>query len=253
MSDPSPWLILLGAVAGGVGTFIGAGGGFLLVPALIFLYPDAAPDTITSISLAVVSCNAVSGSIAYARMKRIDYGWGWRLALAAAPASVLGALTTSLFPRRTFDAAFAVVLLLAGLAMLRWPEPPLKEGHQRKTGLGMSLSAGAAYVSSLFGIGGGGLHVPVLVYVLGLPAHMATATAQFILAGMALLATATHIVTGTLAGSVWPTLYLAAGALVGAQVGAAFSNRVHGTTLIRGLAVALGVVGVRILLRTLGG
>ena len=70
--NPSLWLILLGAVAGGLGTLIGAGGGFLLVPALIFLYPAAAPDTITSISLAVVACNAVSGSMAYARMKRID-------------------------------------------------------------------------------------------------------------------------------------------------------------------------------------
>ncbi|MSR06180.1 MAG: sulfite exporter TauE/SafE family protein [Gemmatimonadetes bacterium] len=249
--NPSLWLILLGAVAGGVGTLIGAGGGFLLVPALIFLYPAAAPDTITSISLAVVACNAISGSIAYAHMKRIDYPLGWRLALAAAPASVLGALSTSLLPRRMFDTAFGVVLLVAGTAMLTWPKAPEGVGEKRRTALGMTFSAGAAYVSSLFGIGGGGLHVPVLVYVLGVPAHIATATATFILAGMALIATATHLVTGSLAGALWPTLYLAAGALVGAQAGAAFSNRVHGTTLIRGLAVALGVVGVRILLRAL--
>jgi hypothetical protein len=115
----------------------------------------------------------------------------------------------------------------------------------------MALSAGAAYASSLFGIGGGGLHVPVLVHVLGFPAHAATATATFILAGMALVGTLTHVVTGSLTGAVWPTVYLAAGALVGAQGGAAFSSRVHGNALIRGLAVALGIVGVRILWRTL--
>src|SRR5258706_108229 len=142
---------------------MGAGGGFLPVPALIFLYPDAAPDAITSISLAVVSVNAVSGSIAYARMKRIDYAWGWRLALAAAPASILGALSTSFFPRRTFDAVFAVVLLLAGAAMLAWPQAPQRPTEHRRTALGMSLSAGAAYVASLVGIGGGGLAGPALV------------------------------------------------------------------------------------------
>ena len=245
-------LVLLGAAVGGVGTLIGAGGGFLLVPALMFLYPEASPETITSISLAVVTCNAISGSIAYARMKRIDYGAGWRLALAAAPASALGALSTSFLPRRTFDAVFAVVLLLAGVAMAVWPEAPARAADRRgDTTVGMGFSAAAAYVSTLFGIGGGGLHVPVLVYVLGFPTHIATATSQFILAGMALVGTITHAVSGNLAGVVRPTLVLAAGALVGAQAGAALSNRIHGTALIRGLAVALGIVGVRILWGTL--
>lgn len=240
--------ILLGAAVGGIGTLIGAGGGFLLVPVLMFLHPEASAETITSISLAVVSCNAVSGSVAYARMKRIDYGAGWRLALAAAPASVLGALSTSLFPRRTFDAVFAVVLLLAGVAMVIWPEPhPRAAARRGNTSLGMGFSAAAAYVSTLFGIGGGGLHVPVLVYVLGFPTHIATATSQFILAGMALVGTVTHAVSGSYAGVIQTTVLLAAGALVGAQAGAALSNRVHGTVLIRGLAVALGIVGVRIL------
>lgn len=91
----------------------------------------------------------------------------------------------------------------------------------------------------------------MLVYVLGFPTHVATATSQFILAGMALVGTVTHVVSGNLAGVVHPTLLLATGALVGAQVGAAFSNRVHGTVIIRGLAIALGLVGVRILWGTM--
>ena len=65
------WLIPLGFVVGAYGTLIGAGGGFLLVPVLLLLYPRETPETITSISLAVVFFNALSGSIAYARMKRI--------------------------------------------------------------------------------------------------------------------------------------------------------------------------------------
>lgn len=48
------WLIPLGFLAGGYGTLIGAGGGFVLAPALLLLYPTEAPETVTSISLAVV-------------------------------------------------------------------------------------------------------------------------------------------------------------------------------------------------------
>lgn len=66
------WLILFGFFAGGYGTLVGAGGGFIIAPALLLMYPTAAPETITSISLAVVFANALSGTLAYAPSKRID-------------------------------------------------------------------------------------------------------------------------------------------------------------------------------------
>jgi len=62
------WLLPLGFAVGAFGTVIGAGGGFLLAPILLMLYPEASPETITSISLAAVCANATSGSVAYARM-----------------------------------------------------------------------------------------------------------------------------------------------------------------------------------------
>jgi uncharacterized membrane protein YfcA len=66
-------LIALGFGVGAYGTLIGAGGGFVLMPILLLLYPDDRPELLTSISLAVVFFNTLSGSEAYAMMKRIDY------------------------------------------------------------------------------------------------------------------------------------------------------------------------------------
>src|SRR5262249_42707799 len=66
-------LALLGVVVGAFGTLIGAGGGFILVPVLMLIYPHESAQTVTCITLAVVFFNALSGSIAYARMGRIDY------------------------------------------------------------------------------------------------------------------------------------------------------------------------------------
>jgi hypothetical protein len=51
-------LTLLGLAVGTFGTLIGAGGGFLLVPILLLMYPNDDPATITSVSLAVVFLNA---------------------------------------------------------------------------------------------------------------------------------------------------------------------------------------------------
>src|SRR5690554_3005168 len=71
-----PGLVLVGLGVGVYGTIIGAGGGFLLVPLLLYLYPDLPPESVTALSLGVVFFNALSGTQAYARQRRIDYEAG---------------------------------------------------------------------------------------------------------------------------------------------------------------------------------
>jgi hypothetical protein len=65
-------LALLGVGVGLFGTLVGAGGGFILTPVLLLLYPDTKAVTIAAISLLVVFFNALSGSVAYARQRRLD-------------------------------------------------------------------------------------------------------------------------------------------------------------------------------------
>jgi uncharacterized membrane protein YfcA len=71
------------------------------------------------------------------------------------------------------------------------------------------------------------------------------------LAIMAFTGIVTHVVTGAFAHGVKLTLSLAIGALLGAPLGAYLSNRIGGAWIIRGLAIALGLVGVRILMNAL--
>lgn len=266
------WLIPLGFVIGSYGTLIGAGGGFVLVPVLLLLYPDESPEIITSISLAVVFFNALSGSWAYARMKRIDYTSGLLFAIGTIPGAVLGALSTAHIPRQLFNAVFGVLMTAASLILLLYPNRPQETTRNRgryqlernlveKDGaaytfsynpvLGVGLSCFIGYLSSFLGIGGGIIHVPVLAHLLNFPVHIATATSHFVLAIMALTGTIVHVMTGTFSHGVRRTVALAIGVLLGAQIGALLSNRVQGDWIIRGLAIALGFVGIRILIMAL--
>jgi uncharacterized membrane protein YfcA len=104
---PYLWLLPVGVLIGAFGTLIGAGGGFILTPILLLVYPHESPEIITSISLAVVFFNAFSGSVAYARMRRIDYRSGVLFALATIPGAVVGALTTTYMPRRALTWSLA--------------------------------------------------------------------------------------------------------------------------------------------------
>ena len=74
-------LLLTGFVIGTVGTLIGAGGGFILVPLLLLTHPQFSPEIVTAVSIVIVAANAVSGSVAYSRSGRIDYRAGILFAL----------------------------------------------------------------------------------------------------------------------------------------------------------------------------
>ncbi len=261
-------LVLLGIAVGAFGTLIGAGGGFILVPILLLLYPGDSPELITSISLAVVFFNAASGSIAYGRMGRIDYKSGLVFALAAVPGAILGALTTQFIPRQIFNIIFGVLLLLAAIYLATRRSRERKTSHHPRPGhfvrriverdgtaheysfnlwIGIVTSALVGYLSSLLGIGGGIVHVPVMATLLDFPVHLATATSHFVLALMALTGTIVHIASGSFDHGIVMTLCLAAGVVIGAQIGARLSSRIHGDWIIRSLAVALALVGMRIL------
>src|SRR6478609_2928475 len=82
--------ILLGVVVGTYGTLIGAGGGFVIVPVLM-LGLDYDHERAVGTSLVVVTANAVSGSIADLRKKRVDLRTAWPFAVATLPGAVLGA------------------------------------------------------------------------------------------------------------------------------------------------------------------
>jgi uncharacterized membrane protein YfcA len=263
------WLLPLGFLVGAYGTLIGAGGGFLLVPILLLLYPQETPETITSISLAVVFFNALSGSFAYARLKRIEYRSGLIFSAATIPGAILGALTTAYVPRRFFDSIFGLLLLAVSVFLMIKPggreqeSQPCFSNHQTcnltesdgtvhsfsyNRPLGITVSLAVGFVSSLLGIGGGIIHVPVLVQLLNFPVHIATATSHFVLANMALTGTLTHIATGAFTHGIRRTILLSIGVLLGAQLGAHLSGKVQGTLIIRSLAVALAAVGIRLLM-----
>ena len=111
-------LVGLGLAVGSFGTLVGVGGGFLLAPILLILYPNESPQTITAISLAVVFVNSLSGAIAYGRQRRIDYRSGVAFGLAGVPGAIVGVLLVSVVPRQPFDAIFALVLLAVAAWLL---------------------------------------------------------------------------------------------------------------------------------------
>jgi uncharacterized membrane protein YfcA len=113
---------------------------------------------------------------------------------------------------------------------------------------GIAYSTVVGFVSSFLGIGGGVIHVPLLVRALGLPTHLATATSHFVLAIIAGSGSATHAVAGSFAHGhgIRRALALSVGVVVGAQLGARLSLRASGRTVEALLGVALLALAARL-------
>jgi uncharacterized membrane protein YfcA len=249
--------VALGLAIGTFGTLIGAGGGFILVPLLLLGYQFPPADAVGT-SLSLVFLNALSGSLAYLRQRRVDLALGWRFAAATLPGAVGGAWVTRSLSSRTFGQAFGVLLI--GVAVLlflgRTAAPSSRAGarqivdasgetHHYRVDVwkGVLVSLAVGVISSVFGIGGGIIHVPFLIVVLGLPVHVATATSHFVLSISAFAGALTFLLLGHVH---LPTVGLmGAGILVGAQLGARMSIGTSAGVIRRVLAGSLAIVGAR--------
>jgi uncharacterized protein len=271
MADvPTQWtypiLIVLGVTVGTYGTLIGAGGGILLVPALLLLYPHEPANAIASISLAVVFFNTVSGTVAYGHMHRIDYRAGVLFAAAATPGGVLGAYTASWLSRQMFDLLFGMLILSLAAFIFTRPTPKhrtLRVGRYDTTHTltdfkgnsysysfsnrrGVLFCFAIGFLSSMLGMGGGAFYVPVMVYILHFPLLIATATSQLLLMVISPILSTAHVIAGSFAHGLVRTLFLGLGVIGGAQLGAYLSQHLTGVVISRVLAGGLVLIGIRL-------
>ena len=215
--------------------------------------------------------NAASGSAAYARLRRIDYLTGLIFAAAALPGAIAGAFAVAVVPRRAFDILLAS-LLLALAAYTWWAaeraiaiRPAIRgrgvitrtvAGEEKGSAYrysynlrhGIAFSVFIGFISSLLGIGGGVMHVPIMISLLHFPVHIAIATSQFVLAIISASESAVHLGRGDLDSTdLVRALLLTIGVIPGAQVGARLAQRFKGPGIVRLLTVALAVLGLRLL------
>jgi uncharacterized membrane protein YfcA len=266
-------LLFAGLLIGFIGTLIGAGGGFILVPLLLLFYPEFTPEMITAISMAVVCANAISGSVAYARSGRIDYKAGIRFALFTIPGSIAGVAIVEYVSGKLFNILFGILMLvLSGYLIFKKEQKndiTVSDADNKKlvhrtitdkSGVvytysfrelyGNIISIIVGFISPVLGIGGGIIHVPAMTNWLKFPVHIATATSHFILAIMATVTVITHACKGTYNDPAVLNLviFLALGVIPGAQIGAYYSHKLKSNVIIA-LAFCLGLVGLRIILQ----
>ena len=252
--------LAIGLVAGYLAGFLGIGGGFVVVPALTFLFlqdPGTAPWAIhmaVGTSLATMLVTSLSSIIAHHRKQAIR----WTLVRALTPGlligAVLGAFIADILQPEILVRVVGVFAVLAGLQLILGRKP---EGEKSLPGQpGVSL-AGLVIggVSSLIGIGGGALTGPWQLWH-GIRAQNAVATSAACGYPIAIAGSLSFVALGlggdmpqgTIGYVHLPAFAgIAVASALAAPLGAATVHRLPPLTVRRVFGVFLVLVGIRML------
>jgi len=237
--------LLTSVVSGSLGALLGIGGGVFLVPFLILVvglpFHQAA-----AVSLAAVIASSTAVSAATAGRKLINLKLGMVLEVATAAGGLLGGVTAQMLSPHVLQVVFAVVAILVAAAVVRGDEteslphdadtgwlggrftsPRTGETviyavHRLPVAIGASFLAGN--LSSLLGIGGGVIKVPVLVTWCGIPIRVAAATSAFMIGVTATSGAVIYYGHGEMIPA------LAASAVLGTKIGSVIGLRASART-----------------------
>jgi hypothetical protein len=259
ISNLLPLLVGVGAVVGFMSGLFGVSGGFLLTPVLMMI---GIPPTVAAAS---DSCQIVAGSssgtAAHLRMGNVDIKLGTVLLLGGLTGGWIGVRVIKYLRALgaadlTITVTYVLMLGLVGSYMFVESLRSLRRGalvpksHVSTPGPSVLsrlpfqmdfprsqvrhsilfpffLAGIVGILAAIMGVGGGFIMVPMMVYLLGMPMHVAVGTSLFQIlftcAGVTYMqATTNHTVDLVLA------LLLATGSTIGVQVGARVGRRLRG-------------------------
>ncbi len=255
-------LVGAGALVGFLSGLLGVGGGFLLTPILMMI---GVPATVAAASdtNAIVATSS-SGMAAHFRLGNVDLKLGCVLLAGGLTGAALGvqaikALRLLGFAEFAITVTYILVLGSVGAYMFAESLQSLRSGRmtsrppaRREVGTFLTslpwqmrfprsgvrhsvivpfiLCAIVGILAAVMGVGGGFLMVPMMVYLLRMPMHVAIGTDLFQIlftcAGVTVMQSYTnHTVDLTLA------LIIAAGSTLGAQIGARVGRLLRGDQL----------------------
>ncbi|OZU88028.1 hypothetical protein CIL03_12890 [Virgibacillus indicus] len=248
-------LLVIGIIAGGYGTIVGAGGGFIFVPALLILL-DMDPVIAAASGLVIVLINSFTGVLGYARQKKINYKIALTIGISALPGALLGVWLLEVYSSQYFYVIFATILVALGIFLFSKNSPlelkkkkPMPEKNTPMESKELSdkwfipLGLLMGVLSSYLGIGGGWLLVPILIYLFKVPTHRAAATSILSLCLYSTVGVVAQLYYGNID---WTTVVFGgAGVIIGANIGVILSQKLPGKVILQMLSVILVIIGVR--------
>jgi hypothetical protein len=260
MPDVNTWALAgTGLAAGFLGAMLGIGGGAIIVPVLTLCLGVPIHNAI-AVSLISIVTNACTATGIYIRSHMTNLKLGALLGIALVPGAVLGGLLASLMTATALSIIFSLILVYVAFrlfprrqkAEIAASQDGIKEkdhaqhswldGHYydpatdqevnyqvHRPVIGMASGLFAGIISTLIGIGGGIINVPVMIMLMKVPFKAAIATSSFLLAVTTMTGSLFYSFNGYIQPDIAAPLIIST--YIGSRAGAAFSRRSQNAVL----------------------
>ncbi len=238
-------LLLTGSTAGILGALFGLGGGFIFVPVLMLAF-GLAPAGAVAVSLIGIIAGSVGASTVFVDKGLSNIRLGLLMEITTAAGAIIGAIVAGLLDEWLLMCIFSAIVLYSAARMIMNPEkviPPSEDCESRfafeyrdeandenvryevdNVKGGMALCTVAGMISSMTGVGGGAVKVPLMNIYMHVPIKAASPTSSYMIGITAFSGAITYLLSGQV------LLEYAAGIAIGA-----FAGSIAGTSLARKL------------------
>jgi uncharacterized protein len=283
MTDVNIWALAgTGFVAGTFGAMLGIGGGVLIIPMLTLILGIPIQVAIGS-SLVSIVINGLTAVSVYIRNHMTNLKLGLLLSCAMVPGAMAGAFLGSKLPTAVLSTIFAALLIYVGynifpkkskklteeeLETLKladekehashgwlddtYYDPALEQevSYQvHRPGMGLFTGFFGGVFSSLLGVGGGVINVPVLSLVMKVPMKATVATSSLLLCFTTMTGSFVYAYNGFVLPHIIAPLVI--GIFIGARFGASIAHRIHGLLLMKIFTAILILTAITMVLKAL--
>ncbi len=264
-------LLAMGLGAGVLGALFGLGGGIIFVPVLMIVF-DLAPTEAVACSLIGIIAGSVGASTVFVDKGLSNVRLGLLLEITTAAGAIIGAFVATLMEEWILMIIFSIVVYISAYRMFRTTEkvvPPsdISNGRysfeyvdetagesipyevQNVKG-GMALCTVAGMISSMTGVGGGMIKVPLMNIYMHVPMKAASATSSYMIGITAFSGAITYLLGGQVlleyaAG-------VAIGAFLGSLIGTTLARRMNARHLRKYFSIFVFMMATIVLLRAFG-
>lgn len=264
-------LIVMGCGAGILGALFGLGGGIIFVPLLMLLF-GLAPTEAVAVSLIGIIAGSVGASTVFVDKGLSNVRLGLLLEITTAAGAILGAIVATLLDDKLLMAIFSAIVIYSGIRMILNPEKVVEPAEESDNRLsfeyrdeahgdsiryqvqnmkgGMALCTVAGMISSMTGVGGGAIKVPLMNIYMHVPIKAASATSSYMIGITAFSGAITYFLGGQVlleyaAG-------VAIGAFLGSLAGTTLARRINGKHLRKYFSTVLFAMAALVLLQAGG-
>ena len=235
--------LLLGIPVGLALGLVGGGGSILTVPILIGVI-GLEPKVATSASLVIVAVNAIAALRVYMCEQLVQYRMAFTVTAAGLLGSIAGTWANHLISPQILTFAFTGLMVLIATKMLYSTSDETSSTHLVSISRIMLAGTLIGLTTGFFGVGGGFIIVPAMIYILRMPTNVVVGTSLFQIVFVTAVTTILHAKQNFTVDAVL-ALLLMVGGVIGAQFGAVAGERLKGEQLRFLLAALVLMVALR--------